>query len=180
MRTGWFAPVVAVLLISSGVLAQDKGAVDAAKPDDRQKLRDELVEARVREEILTMEVDAERQHLRQAVQSLKQVEFRFLPQMGVMGMGGGPGAAPPADDQRKQQEIDLRRRQEEAVMASRIRLEELKEKFVETNKELSRASQRRAELEERLGERPPVKPDVEKRLAEVERKLDSVLKGSKR
>jgi hypothetical protein len=165
---------VAVLLISGVVLAQDKGAVDAAKPDDRQKLRDELVEARVREEVLMMEVDAQRQHLRQAVQNLSQLEFGVV--FGGMMMGG----APLAEDQRKQQEIEQRRRHEEAVMARKIRLEELKEKFLETNKQLSRASQRRAELEERLGERPPVKPDVEKRLGEVERKLDAALKGLKK
>jgi DNA repair exonuclease SbcCD ATPase subunit len=191
----WCAAILTALVLGTAAVSWPTHARQAAdEGQDRQKLGDQLTELRVRVELLTMEADAERQQLQQSMQMLKQMEFAIFPGAGFGGMGGfGMGGGVPEgyagrpteeqakgmEERRRKAEERQRKQQDESRRAARSRLDEMEAKYLETNKELDRATQRKAELERRLGEPKASRPELEQRLEKIERKLDAVLKELK-
>src|SRR5438045_2735434 len=76
-------------------------------------------------------------------------------------------------------EEEAKQQGDEAIGSTRKRFEELKAATLETSKRLRQERRRVAELEGRLGQpqlAAPATPEIERRLRDVEQKLDQVLK----
>lgn len=165
----------------------------AQQPDDEggrrrrpDKLAEEIDEARVRVELLEMELQADREHLRRSFTSLRSAESR------VRGSG--------------QPEMPEEFREQQAKFAAEMRkqIEEEKARFVERSRELAREKRRLEELERRLrpsrreprGDQPrnrPIAaladvvrdelergvagpPELERRIDEMDKKLERVIR----
>lgn len=178
---------IVVLGLLCTVSPPEMRAQDGPGGQPAEEVRDQVDEARLNVELLGLELAAEKSQLKQQLQLTKMVEF------GAGGMGGGMGGfgGGAADTEEGKKE------REKLVASSRERLQALKAATLETTRRLGRERRRLAELEGRLNaERPggvakpgaapaaiveaegggAKPPGIEERLAEIERKLDRLVK----
>jgi hypothetical protein len=139
------ATVVALGLGTLSLPAWAEGDGPKQEQSDREGrgLDGRLEEARLNVELLSLELETEKEQLRQQLPSLKQFEFGF-PGMGGMGGGfggmGGMGDSPPNPE-------DVKKKRDTLIASLRKHYEELKAATLETAKQLAQERRRLAELE---------------------------------
>lgn len=173
MNTKCVAIAMVLAFTLSAALAQSP---PKEQPADREKLYDELDEARTNVELLTLELDALRNQAQMQVQMLVQRQWMGVAGFGMGGMMGGGmrGGFPPLVDAE-----EVKKQGEAEDLLRQTGYEALKKTIVDTSRKLRRERRKVAELEERLNERPTKavdQPDLDRRLKNVEQKLDRILK----
>jgi hypothetical protein len=163
---GIMTGLLAVFLLVPA-LAQDK-----PKEQQSEELYDQLDEARLNVELLSLDLDAEKNQLRQhnkMVNSEHDLAVGFG--MGFGGGGGGFNGKPMSPE-------DAEKERQKSFAELREQYDQLKVSTLETSKKLRRERRRVAELEKQLGEppSPESRPDLDRRLRDVEQKLDRILK----
>ena len=172
MRTRTFTSILILLAAAVPALAGETPRDEAARRKTgpaRRGILEELDEARVNVELLDLEYQGLKNHLKQDIQMTQHSVFGF-------GMGGGMGGGAPFG--RGVDPEEVKKRQDEMLASRRKQSEELRSATLEAGRKLRREQRRVAEIERDLGEPPAagVGPGVERRLEEVEQKLDQVLK----
>jgi len=145
--------------------AQELRPSQPPRTEENRKIIRDLSEERVRAEILEMEVELERQALQTAMQMEEQLSNM---------QDSGPGGMPPDEYDRLVKQPALKR-----LERATQRVAVLKRRYLEDAVKLSEQKMRVAELEQRSGAGTHESPNLdrlERRLLEVERKLDKVLK----
>ena len=169
---GIMAGLLAVFLLVPA-LAQDE-----PKQQRSEELYDQLDEARLNVELLTLELDAEKHQLRQQAPMIKNLVFGYGAGFGGSGEGVSFYGKPPSPEEAEKE-------RQKALSEFREQYNQLKVATLETSKKLRRERRRVSELEKRLGEPPTPEshPDLDRRLKDVDQKLDRVLRvleGQKR
>jgi hypothetical protein len=136
----------------------------------RQRLLDELDDARINGDLLALEVEADKAQIQRMMTVLRETEL-----MAIQGFSQGPVIGGSAE------------KREEAIDRYRQKLDQVSRNFVIKSKELSRERRRVADLEAQLGlaaAGPPASPAAAPRstravrsLADAERVLDLILRG---
>ena len=133
---------------------------DSPADRDRRAAAEELGEARGRLELLEIQVGAQKDVMRMGLRLLTQAQF---------GLGGGIAANPSPEEAQ---------RHDRRFKEVQTRIEEAKDQFLALSRELALQQQRVADLESRptARRRPPAAaPPLERRLEEIEHKLDALL-----